>query len=129
MESMIHLAACPFCGMGRCAVRICDQGKVSELGTQTLSDGTHAFVLCDVCHATWLDPDLSACHQYLSAFDPQCPVCAADLGDAGAGELKGTWANRDQVQELGWEYALDQSSSLSTEEIEAFFRGNQSFDI
>ena len=150
MDAKVVLAACPFCGCGRCAVRLCTERETSISkerdaetdpreqvdffsageGSATVA-GHHAFILCDSCHATWLEPDLATCHQYLGAIDPVCPLCQADLKEEdGCGDaLKGSWATADQVKQLGWDHALAGTNRLSMEEIEQMFQGDGPIDF
>ena len=131
MRTKVVLAACPFCGCGRCGVRLCSENEIATDVDSVSVAGHHAFILCDNCHATWLEPDLTTCHQYLGAIHPVCPLCQADLNEEdGSGDgLRGSWATGDQVKQLGWDHALTGASRLSIEDIEEMFRSDGPIDF
>ena len=149
MDMKVVLATCPFCGCGRCAVRLCNEKELSSGSEPSMNaelsvgkevsagedfatvSGYHAFILCDTCHAAWIEPDLTTCHQYLGAINPLCPLCRAELKeeDSGGDGLKGSWATSDQVNQLGWDHAVSGASRLSIEEIEELFRGDHPIDF
>lgn len=121
------IASCPFCGCGRCAVRICSNKEMKVVGQEGISHLGHAFVLCDSCHATWSDPDLSQCHQYLSAISPACPVCEMNLSDPDSSDLlSGSWASQEQLSQLGWGQAfgpfVEGKVGLKMDDIETLFQ-------
>jgi len=131
MDFKLTIATCPFCGCGCCGIRICEQKGVSAVQADALSELPHAFVLCDSCRATWAEPDLTICHQYLSAVAPHCPVCDADLLDPHSeDQLGGSWATIEQVHQLGWGYSLNvdggDMGELAMDDLESLFQ-NQPF--
>ncbi|WP_372895654.1 hypothetical protein [Stieleria sp.] len=89
------VAICPICDGGLCGVRIC----TGDDPTQPLPD--RGFVMCDECEAVWMDPDVQTEHHYVDAQDPECPVCHGGLWTASR------WADRQDVQRLGWSDAID----------------------
>jgi len=127
VDSTLTIAACPYCGLGRCAVRVCNEKEFDQSKHHALANHCHAFVMCDACHAIWEDPDLTNCHQYLSASNPICPICEAELSSPHSEDgLTGSWATPDQVAELNWDYMLRQgtmaTSDFDYQEIESLLQ-------
>ncbi|MGI9474378.1 MAG: hypothetical protein ACR2NZ_22745 [Rubripirellula sp.] len=95
---------CPICGGGLCGIRICgiDPSKSEERFARTGSDAAHGLVICDECDAIWLEPDLATAHQYPDLEDARCPICAETLWGVNS-----RWANQEDVETLGWEFAVN----------------------
>ena len=135
IDSKVYLDQCPFCGSGRCAVRICEQKEMEPGHPSNLRDGKHAYVLCDSCSATWNEPDLTTCHQYLSSLEPLCPVCqeAAESPFMTPSNDRGVrtnrWATPEQLTRSSWEFALGQTVTLDAADLDAMFQGDQPFEF
>ncbi|QDV43164.1 hypothetical protein Enr13x_30180 [Stieleria neptunia] len=91
------IAICPICGGGLCGIRIC----TGDDPTEPLTD--RGFVMCDECEAVWMQPDVQTEHRYVDAQNSACPVCQAGLWTASR------WADRADVQRLGWSDRIDAS--------------------
>ncbi len=104
---------CPICGGGLCGIRICgvDPDMADVRFARIANDAAHGLVVCDECEATWLTPDLETPHQYPDAEDARCPICSEPLwGD------KSRWADWQDIQSLGWEFAVNRKLDTTPDE-------------
>lgn len=85
---------CPVCGCGLCGMRIC--------GFDT--DHPHGLVICDECEALWTEPATYLPHVFRDSENPCCPIC----GEAIWGSHS-RWANREDLERLGW---MEQSNPM-----------------
>ncbi|MDG2222524.1 MAG: hypothetical protein P8L85_14190 [Rubripirellula sp.] len=97
MNPLHSIGFCPVCGGGLCGVRLCGE------------ESPHGLIVCDECEAIWLEPDLSAPHQYPSAQDAKCPICDLPLWGESS-----RWAGEADLKLLGWEDAIDRQLSQET---------------
>lgn len=96
------IATCPICGGGLCGLRIC----TGDDPTRAMPGG--GFVMCDECEAVWMEPDITTDHIYVDPENPKCPICRGGLWGGSR------WANRDEVQSLGWTSTVDPKLDAST---------------
>jgi hypothetical protein len=89
------IAHCPVCGSGLCGIRICTGDDPTE------SIPGRGFVMCDECEAVWMEPDISGEHLYADPENPVCPICRGGLW------RNSRWADQSDVNELGWDQAVD----------------------
>ncbi|TWU42398.1 hypothetical protein [Novipirellula artificiosorum] len=97
---------CPICGGGLCGVRICGLRRQDN----QMASGGHGLIVCDECEAIWLEPDVSAPHQYPDACDARCPICNEPLWGA-----QSRWADADDLELLAWSRFVNHDLDVQTE--------------
>jgi hypothetical protein len=74
-------------------------GLDGEIGFRLCADGKTIILMCDECHAVWLDPEHLEIERFLSPQPPEFVVpglkCSVRFPES-------RWATREEVTNYGW---------------------------